>query len=67
VIVITIDRVYTQCPKALVRADLWNPDRHIPTSALPTAGQRIEAITGGTFDGAAYDAAYPKRLEETLY
>ena len=67
VIVITIERVYTQCPKALVRADLWNPDQHIPKSAVPSTGERMAALTGGEIDAAAYDAAYPKRLADTIY
>ena len=29
VIVVRADRVYFQCPKALVRSDLWNPEKHI--------------------------------------
>jgi len=67
VIVVTIDRVYTQCPKALVRADLWNVDKHIDPSAVPTAGQRLAALTHGEIDAADYDAAYPKRLSDTIY
>jgi uncharacterized protein len=67
VIVVTIDRVYTQCPKALVRADLWNAAKHIPAGALASSGVRLAALTGGEIDAAAYDAAYPKRLEETIY
>ena len=26
VLVVTAERVYTQCPKALVRSRLWSPD-----------------------------------------
>src|SRR6202167_2308548 len=29
VIVVTADRVYFQCPKALVRSELWNPDKRV--------------------------------------
>ncbi len=67
VIVVTADRVYTQCPKALVRSDLWNPARHVPKSALPSSGEIMQAITKGKIDGKQYDAAYPARLKETIY
>lgn len=67
VVVITIDRVYTQCPKALIRSDLWNPDRHLPADAVASTGTRIAALTDGEVDAAAYDAAYPKRIEDTIY
>ncbi len=67
VIVITADSVYTQCPKALVRSDLWNPAKHVPKSALPSSGEIMEAITKGAMNGKEYDAAYPARLKETIY
>ena len=67
VIVVTAERVYTQCPKALVRSDLWNPARHVPMSALPSGGEIMQALTKGRIDGQQYDAAYPARLKETIY
>jgi PPOX class probable FMN-dependent enzyme len=67
VIVVTVDAVYTQCPKALTRSKLWDPATQIPRSALPSAGEMLEAISNGSFDGKGYDEAYPKRLEETMY
>jgi len=67
VIVVTAERVYTQCPKALVRSDLWNPERHVPKSALPSGGEIMQAITKGKIDGKQYDAAYPARLKESIY
>ena len=67
VIVVSVDRVYYQCPKALVRSELWNPARHLPRSALPSSGTILAGLTDGAVGGAAYDAAYPKRLRETIY
>jgi hypothetical protein len=67
VIVVTAERVYPQCPKALVRSKLWDPEGHIARSMLPSMGQIVEALTKGDFDGKAYDAAYPERLKQTIY
>ncbi len=67
VIVVAVERVYFQCPKALVRSELWNPDRHVPRAALPSSGTILAALTDGAVGGAAYDAAYPQRLRETIY
>jgi PPOX class probable FMN-dependent enzyme len=67
VIVVTADRVYTQCPKALVRSQLWDPAHHVPRSALPTSGEIMQAISKGEIEAKAYDAAYPARLKETIY
>lgn len=67
VVVVRTTAVYTQCPKALVRSHLWDADRHRDPADLPTVGAIMQAITEGTFDGAAYDRAYPERLARTLY
>jgi PPOX class probable FMN-dependent enzyme len=67
VIVVHVERVYFQCPKALARSDLWNPAKHIERKALPSAGTILGDITRGKVGGADYDAAYPARLKETIY
>jgi uncharacterized protein len=67
VIVVTVETVYTQCPKALVRSKLWDPATQVSRSALPSPGEMLEALSGAAFDGKAYDEQYPKRMEETIY
>jgi PPOX class probable FMN-dependent enzyme len=67
VIVVTADRVYFQCPKALVRSELWNPARQIERKALPSTGTILSDITNGTVGGAQYDRDYPERLRTTIY
>jgi PPOX class probable FMN-dependent enzyme len=67
VLVITVDRVYFQCQKALVRSKLWEPASRIERSALPSTGTMIAALSQGTVDGEAFDRAYPERLRQTIY
>ena len=67
VIEVTVSECYTQCPKALIRSDLWNPDCFRSASELPTVGQINTEISSGAFDGAAYDAGYPERIKQTIY
>jgi len=72
VIIVTVEQVYFQCSRAVVRADLWNPQRQRARSTLPSAGTILHDITARneaieTFDGAAYDAALPERVKTTLY
>jgi PPOX class probable FMN-dependent enzyme len=67
VIVVTADRVYFQCPKALVRSELWNPEKHISRKALPSTGTILADVTAGKIGGEDYDRAYPERLRQTLY
>jgi PPOX class probable FMN-dependent enzyme len=66
VIVVTAERVYTQCPKALVRSRLWDAGRHVDEGALPSSGTIMKSLQKG-FDGEAYDRNYPQRLKETIY
>src|ERR1700687_629526 len=66
VIVITVESVYTQCPKAILRSKLWDPDTQIPRSALPTIGQMLHNITCGEIGGAAGDEAYVGRGKERI-
>jgi len=66
VIVVRAERVYTQCPKALIRSHIWDPGRHLAESALPSSGEMMQALQAD-FDAAAYDREYPQRLKETIY
>jgi PPOX class probable FMN-dependent enzyme len=67
VIVVTAERVYFQCPKAIVRSELWNPAKHIQRSALPSTGTILAALTAGTIGGDQYDKDYPERMRNTIY
>jgi uncharacterized protein len=67
VIVVHVERVYFQCPKALVRSDLWNPAKHVERRRLPSTGTILADISRGRLGGAEYDAAYPERLKATIY
>jgi PPOX class probable FMN-dependent enzyme len=66
VVVVHVERVYFQCPKALVRSDLWNPAKHVERRTLPSSGTILADLKRG-FDGPAWDAAYPERLKATIY
>ena len=67
VIVVKAERVYFQCPKALIRSELWNPDKQISRKALPSTGKMLADITTGMIDGEQYDRDYPERLKATIY
>jgi len=54
-ILITIDEAYTQCSKALIRSDLWNPDRHVDRSELPSGGEILRAVSDPALDADEYD------------
>ena len=67
VIIIAVERAYTQCQKAIVRSKLWDSETHIAKSELPTVGEMMERLSNGEFDGKAYDAEYPERMKRTIY
>lgn len=67
VIVMTVDAVYFQCARALVRSELWNPARHVAPSSLPSAGQILAALSQDRVGGAAYDAEWPERAKRTMW
>lgn len=66
VIVVTIETVYFQCARAIMRADLWNPDMRIPKEKLPTPGQIMQEIKH-SFDGTKYDAEWPERASRSMW
>ena len=67
VLVVTVERIYFQCQKALVRSRLWSEEAKIPRSDLPSAGTILEALSNSDFDGAEYDRSYPEHMQKTIY
>lgn len=67
VILVQVQTVYFHCSKALVRSKLWERGAQETKPAVPTAGKILQHISGGAFDGEAYDRELPERLKTTLY
>jgi uncharacterized protein len=66
---VAIEEAYTQCSKALIRSDLWNPERHIDRSELPSGGEILRATSDPTLDPDEYDVERAARYArgEGLY
>lgn len=67
VLLVTVEAAFFHCSKAFVRADAWNPETHLPRSALPSAGAFHKRLNDGQFDAETYDREAPKRVRESLY
>lgn len=67
VILVEVEAAYFHCSKAIVRSDLWNPQKYLDRSALPTAGAFHKRLNDGQFDAEAYDREAPVRLHDSLY
>jgi PPOX class probable FMN-dependent enzyme len=67
VVVIQVDSVYFQCARAILRSDLWNPEKHRDPASLPTAGQILAAVSNQRLGGDEYDRAWCDRAQKTLW
>lgn len=67
VIVMTVDEVYFQCARAIVRSDLWNPDKRVDPRSLPTPGQILADMSENRVGGEDYDRAWPERARQTMW
>ena len=67
VLVFAIDTIFFQCARAVIRADLWNPARHVDPKSLPTPGQILAACSAGEVGGDAYDREWPERAKASMW
>ncbi|WP_020697910.1 pyridoxamine 5'-phosphate oxidase family protein [Reyranella massiliensis] len=67
VTVIEVGAIYFQCARALVRSELWNPERHIDPKSLPSAGQILAALSEDRVGGEKYDREWPGRAAATMW
>ncbi len=67
VIAIDVEAVYFQCARALMRADLWNPETQAGAENLPMPGEMLSEASGGKVGGTDYDSNWPERAAKTLW
>ena len=61
-ILVTADEVYFHCGKALIRSDLWNPEKHIARKDFPSLGIIIADQIG-----QAVESVEAERMTEESY
>jgi PPOX class probable FMN-dependent enzyme len=68
-LLVSVQEAYTQCPKASIRSDLWNPAQHIERAVLPSSGAILRSLSDPSFDADAYDSERAARYArgEGLY
>jgi hypothetical protein len=67
VIVVHIHEVYFQCGRAIVRSELWNPNRFVDPGTLPTVGEILAKLSDNRLGGERYDEGWPSRSRKTLW
>jgi uncharacterized protein len=60
-ILVSVEEAHTQCSKALIRSDLWNPERHVDRSELPSSGEILRSVGDPEFDAEQYDRERAER------
>ena len=60
-ILVTVEEAYTQCPKALLRSELWNTERHVSRDELPSSGEILRSVADPELDAEEYDEARSER------
>jgi uncharacterized protein len=67
VIVMTVDEIYFQCARAIVRSDLWNPDKRVDPRTLPTPGRILAEMSESRVGGEQYDREWPERARQSMW
>ena len=70
VVVVTVEQVFLQCSKALIRSRLWQDEARVDRKLLPTLGRMIadvvdEQASNETVRG--YDDVIEQNIKEELY
>ncbi len=61
VIVVSVESVYFQCSRAILRSKLWDPSLHVDRKSLPSTGSILAGLSQ-QIDGEAYDRELPGRI-----
>ena len=67
--IIDVEDVYLHCAKALIRADLWNAEKHIERKSFPSMGQMLsdQIAEDGYGDGEELNKGIQERYKTDLY
>jgi PPOX class probable FMN-dependent enzyme len=66
VTLLDVEEVYFQCGKAIIRSDLWNPEKKVPRGTFPSLG-RVLADQLKTGEAERLDQAIDERYRNALY
>lgn len=67
VIVMTVEELYFQCARAIIRSHLWDPGRHVDLKSLPTPGEILAEMSKSRVGGEEYDKAWLERARQTMW
>jgi len=65
-VLVAVEEAFFHCGKALIRAHLWDAERHVPRGSFPSIGRIIVEQTGGA-DAEEADRAVQENYRTGLY
>ena len=66
-ILVTADEVYFHCGKAMIRSDLWNPEKHVARDAFPSLGIVIAEQIGQLVEPKEAERSTEESYRTRLY
>lgn len=66
-LLVEVEEVFFHCGKALMRSDLWNPERKVPRASFPSLGQVLADQLRGTLDHEEADRWIAESYRDRLY
>ena len=67
VVLITVDSIYFQCARAVVRSELWTEASWPDISDLPSPGKILADLSDNRVGGEEYDREWPARAAASLW
>ena len=67
VVVFRVESIYFQCARAVLRADLWNPENRVAPESLPSPGSILAALSAERVGGEGYDREWPERARKSMW
>ncbi len=67
VMIVTVERAFFHCAKAVMRSKLWDPAHFVDRRQLPSVGTIIAELSDGRLGGERYDHEAPARNAARLY
>ena len=64
---IAVEEIYFHCARAVMRAGLWNPAKHVDPRSLPTPGEILAGMSNNEVGGEKYDREWLDRAQATLW
>lgn len=62
VIRVSVHASYLHCAKALMRSDLWNADKHLDRSQLPSMGEMLRDQVAGKMENSAINVETQEQM-----